>query len=168
MANKFEFINYMADCAVKLKDIAHSDDAQKFFRISGIAELDELLTNLSKAQFPALLAEENHTGAIADRSTSNNYLDSPYYTFYVVKHAPFEDHDTREAAKLQTKQIGLKIIARILRHKLRGEQGLTFVQFGNIPYQSIGPIGDNCYGCMFSITVPDVADVFYNAEDWEE
>lgn len=165
---QFDFIGYLTDCAVKLRDIGHSDNNRRFFRISGITELDELLTNLSKAQYPALLADENHTGAIADRNTSNNYVDSPFYTFYVVQHVPLEDHDAREAAKLQTKQIGLKIISRMLRHKLHGEFGLTFLQFGNIPYQSVGPLGDNCYGCMFSIIVPTVAQIFYNADDWEE
>lgn len=164
----FEFKTYMLDTAVKLKAIGHTDNHPKFFRVSGIGQLDELLSSLSKAQFPALIVEENHDGVLADRAPSDNYLDTPYFVFYVVQHAAFEDHDAREAAKLNCKQLGFKIIGRMLRHKRRALFGLTFLNFRNINYQTIGPIGDNCYGTMFSFTVTDTADIAYIADDWEE
>lgn len=163
----FEFKTYMLECAVKLKEIRHSEEKKKFFRISGLGHLDELLSNLSKAQFPALVIEENHDGTIGDRSISNNYMDTPYFVFYVVDHAPFDDHDARERIKLECKKTGLKILSRMLRHKIRGERGLMFLQFQSIPYQTIGPIGDNCYGTMFSFTVSDTANVVFNPDDWD-
>jgi hypothetical protein len=164
----FNFKTYMLETAQKLKAIGHTDSEKKFFRVSGIGQLDELLSNLGIAQFPALIVEENQDGVLADRAPSDNYLDTPYFVFYIAEHVPLEDHDAREAAKLNCKLLGFKIIGRMLRHKRRGMFGLTFLNLRNVNYQTIGPIGDNCYGVMFSFTVSDTADIMYNADDWEE
>jgi hypothetical protein len=163
----FDFITYMQACATNLKDIGHSESSKKFFRISGLAQLDEVLGNLSDIAFPAILVHDNTEGSIADRSISDNYLDSPYFTFYIIDHVEYGNYQAQEEAKANCKAIGMKILAKMLRDKNRGNFGLTFLQFSNIPYQSIGPIGDNCYGVMFSFSVPDAADLIYNADDWD-
>jgi hypothetical protein len=162
----FNFITYMRSCAETLKDIGHTEQTPKFFRISGLLELDEVLSNLSDMGFPAMLVHDNTEGVIADRAPSDNYLDTPYYVFYIVQHVSYADHDAQELAKAQCKTIALKILARMLRDKKRGKNGLTFLQFNNIPYQGIGPIGDNCHGVMFTFQVPDSANLIYNADDW--
>lgn len=163
----FDFISYMRNCAINLKDIGHTDDAPKFFRISGLIQLEEVLGNLSEITFPALLVHDNAEGTIGDRNISDNYLDTPYYIFYVVKHAAYGKYEDQEKAKADCKKIGLKILAKMLRDKKRGNNGLTFLQYSNIPYQSIGPIGDNCYGVMFSFSVSDSATLIYSVNDWE-
>jgi hypothetical protein len=162
----FNFITYMRDCAEKLNSIGHTEETPRFFRISGLLQLDELLGNISNISFPALLVHDNTEGLIADRSVSDNYLDSPYLVFYVIQHVPYADYDAQQEAKADCKTIGLKILARMLRDKKHGLHGLTFMQFNNIPYQNIGPIGDNCHGVMFSFSVPDTANLIYNADDW--
>lgn len=164
----FDYKNYMLQCASLLKEIRHTDTEKRFFRVSGLGHLDELLSNLGSVKFPSLIIEENQDGTIGDRNTSNNYIDTPYFVFYVVAHAPFENHDNREAVKLQCKHIGFKILSRMLHHKRRGEHGLTFLHFQSIAYQTIGPIGDGCYGAMFSFTVSDTANIAFNTDDWDE
>jgi len=166
MSTKFDFITYMRDCATRLKDIGHSESSPKFFRISGLVQLDEVLGNLSDIAFPAMLVHDNTEGNIADRNISDNYLDSPYFTFYIVDHVEYGNYQKQQEAKANCKAIGMKILARMLRDKKRGNLGLTFLQFSNIPYQSIGPIGDNCYGVMFSFSVPDTANLIYDPDDW--
>jgi hypothetical protein len=167
-ANTFDFITYMYDCAARLKDIEHSESNPKFFRISGLNQLDEVLGSLSEINFPALLVHDNTEGTIADQSVSNNYLDSPYYVFYVIEHADVGNYQAQQEAKTNCKALGLKILSRMLRDKIHTHNGLTFLQFTNIPYQSIGPVGDNCFGVMFSFTVPDTANLTYNTDDWRE
>jgi len=164
--SSFNFIAYMRDCAVRLKSIGHSVQSPKFFRISGLMQLDEVLSNLSEMSFPALLVHNNTDGTIADRGVSDNYVDSPYYVFYLVGHVEHGNHQQQEEVKARCKLIGMKILARMLRDKYRGNHGLTFLQFNNIPYQSIGPVGDNCYGVMFSFSVPDSANLVYSENDW--
>jgi len=160
---------YMLDCATRLKDIGHTEEVPKFARISGLTQLEEFLSNISKLQFPALLVHNNHEGRLGDPGRSDNYLDSPYFVFYVVKHAEYDNHDAQQEAKESCKNIGFKIIARMLRDKRNpvSNAGLMFLDFSNIPYQTIGPIGDNCFGVMFSFTVADTANITYNADDWE-
>jgi len=166
MSTKFDFITYMRDCATRLKDIGHSESSQKFFRISSLIQLDEVLGNLSEIAFPALLVHDNVEGTVGDINISDNYLDSSFYVFYVIKHVEYGNYQQQEDAKADCKAIGLKILSRMLRDKKRGNLGLTFLQFANIPYQTVGPLGDNCFGVMFSFSVPDTANLIYNAEDW--
>jgi len=158
---------YMLDCATRLTDIGHTEDAPKFFRISSIGHLDEVLSNLTQIQFPALLVHDNMEGSLGDRNTSNNYIDTPYYVFYIVKHVELEDHDGREAAKKECKTIGLKILSKMVHDKRDLLHGLTFLQFANIPYQTIGPIGDRCFGVMFSFSVSENANLIYDTNDWD-
>lgn len=161
----FNFITYMADCATRLRDIGHSATSPRFFRASGLAQLEELLTNLPDAVFPAMVVHNNEEGVLGD-SRSDNYHDTPYYAFYIVDRVPISDHDAREQAIAASKAIGLKIFARMLRDRRNNLNGLTQLNFGNVPYQTIGPIGDNCFGVMFTFTVTNPALITYNADDW--
>lgn len=163
----FNFKEYMLDCAKRLKYVGHTENHPKFFRVSSIGHLDEVLSNLSNIEFPALLIQDNMEGNLGDQNISNNYIDTPYYVFYIIKHVEYENHDKREEAKIECKNIGLKILSKMVTDKRNLTHGLTFLQFVNIPYQTIGPIGDNCFGVMFSFSVSENADLVYNANDWD-
>ncbi len=162
----YNHINYMLDCATRLKEIGHTTETPKFFRVSSIGHLDELLSNLNKIEFPALMVDDNTDGTVGDRNKSDNYVDSPLFNFYIVKHVELEDHDARQTAKTDCKNIGFKILSKMARDKRKLLNGLTWLEFTNLPYQTIGPIGDNCFGVMFSFTVSNNANLFYNANDW--
>lgn len=163
---KFDFIPYMLDCAERLKDIRHSASEPRFFRISGISQLEEMLANLPDVSTPALLVENNSEGRLTDPGPSDNFLDIPYFVFYVIDKAPINDFDRIEQIKASTKAIGLKIFARMLADRRNYRNGLIMLKFDNVPYQSIGPIGDNCFGTMFSFTVQNNVDTRYSASDW--
>lgn len=91
---------------------------------------------------------------------------TPYFVFYVVQHAGLEDYDAQQAAKEECKTIGFKIFSKMLREKRLDLNGLAFLDFTVVPYQTIGPIGDNCFGVMFSYSVTDMANITYNSNDW--
>lgn len=172
----FDFKTYMADCAIKMKAIGHTENKPRFFIVSSIAALEGLLGRLTTgASFPGIIIYDTQEGFFGDGSTSQNWLDNPDYTFYVVdKLAKLNDTDSAELLKRSCKDIGFKIIARMLKHKkeaLRSGNdpyGLELFKKQNFPYQTIGPIGNNCYGVMFNITVPRVADMVYTNDDWSE
>ena len=163
---KFDFISYMRDCAVRLKDIQHTNETPRFFRISGISQLEELLANLPDASSPALMVENNIEGRFSDPGPSDNFLDTPYYTFYVIGKVSFNDFDEIEQVKKNTKEIAEKIVARMLKDRRNYRNGLVMLRFDNVPYQNIGPIGDQCYGTMISFTVINTSNSRYNASDW--
>lgn len=163
---KFDFIAYMLDCATRLKDIQHTEANPKFFKISGLAGLEEYMQRLSEAQYPAIMVHDNQDGNMGDQGRSDNFLDNPYYVFYVVARPEFGNAGSSEAIKKQCKAIALKIIGRMRRDKRSYANGLQFLNFASIPYQTIGPVGDGAYGIMVSFTVTDQLGSTYNADDW--
>lgn len=163
---KFDFIAYMLDCATRLKAIGHTGANPRFFRVSGLSGLEEYMQKLNEAQYPAMIVHDNQEGAVGDRQFSDNFMDIPYFVFYIVSRPEYGNADASEAAKKTCKAIGFKIIAKMLRDKRRGLNGLSFLNIDNIPYQTIGPIGDQAVGVMFSFTVSDQTDLLYNAADW--
>lgn len=172
----FDFKTYMAECAEKLKAIRHTPDSPRFFIVSSIASLEGLLANITiGASFPAIIIHDEQEGHFGDISNSKNFIDYPDYTFYVIdKVQKLNDIERIEATKRNCKLLGQKIIGRMLKHKrealLTGSDtyGLALMQKQNITYQTIGPIGNNCYGVMFFITVPTEANITYNESDWIE
>jgi len=166
MAN-FDFITYMLTCARELKDILHTDDEKRFFRITGLTQLEELLYDLPDACFPAIMVENNMNGNLTDRSPSDNMIDIPYYSFMVLGKAAFADHDLVEETKKACKTTGMKIIARMIHDKRIMANGLTFLNVSSIAYTTFGPIADDTYGVSFSFTVSDQASVTYDSTDWQ-
>jgi hypothetical protein len=164
---RFDFIAYMLLCAEELKDIRHDETNKRFFRITGLTQLEELLFNLSDASYPALMVVNNQDGNLADKSPSDNVVDIPYYSFMVIDKADFNDHDQVESVKENCKALGLKIISRMIRDKRNMKNGLVFLDVSSISYSTFGPIADNTYGVSFSFTVPWQADITYNTSDWE-
>ena len=164
--DQFDFIGYMRDCAVRLTDIRHDELQPRFFRISGISQLEELLSSLPQAHTPALLVENNTDGRVGDANRSDNFLDIPYHVFYVILKASINDHDAIQQAKRESKRIGFKILGRMLHDRRHYAHGLVMLNFDSIAYQSVGPLGDHCYGTMFSFTVSNGADLGYHEADW--
>lgn len=165
---KFNFIEYMRDCAIRLKDIQHSDNSPRFFRISGIRQLEELLSSLPDASTPALMVENNTDGRVGDLSQSDNFLDIPYHVFYIIAKATFNDHDSIQNAKINTKEIGFKILGRMLSDRRNRLHGLIMVDMKSISYQTVGPIGDHCFGTMFSFNIANLAGLAYDKNEWLE
>jgi hypothetical protein len=164
---KFDFIEYMLACARELKDVLHSETQQRFFRVTGVTQMEELLFNLPDASYPAIMVENNRNGTLSDRSPSDNYMDMPYYSFMVIDKAGFNDHDLVESAKEKCKAIGMKVISRMVRDKRLMTNGLTFLNVSGIAYTTFGPVADNTYGVSFSFTVPDRAEIGYTPSDWQ-
>ncbi|MFA6400882.1 MAG: hypothetical protein WCX31_04545 [Salinivirgaceae bacterium] len=163
---QFDFITYMEDVAIKLKDIGHNEFNKRFFRISGIAGLEELIGELPDAQYPALMVVENNEGRISD-NLGDNFVDTPSYEFYIVTNYEFADHGARAAAKKQCKTIGQKILAKMLHDSRQRLHGLDLMQFGNIPYFPVGPFGDRAISVYFRFDVNQSSGMVYNAADWE-
>ncbi len=156
--------SYMLDCATRLKDLGNTENKPNFFRYSSLGHLDEMLSLLGKIADTALGIPDNQNGSIGNNHDAA--IDTPMYDFCIVKHVGVEDHDEREIAKAECKAIGFKILARMDRDKRLGANGLLHLSFSNIPYQTIGPIGDNYFGVLFSVQVSDAAPIIYNANDW--
>jgi hypothetical protein len=166
--DEFDFLGYMLTCAQELKEILHSETEKRYFRISGLTALEELLFNLSDACYPAIMVIDNCDGNITDRSPSDNIIDSPYYSFMVIAKTDFADHDLIASTKESCKSIGLKIISRMVRDKRIMANGLTFLNVSSISYSTFGPVADGIYGVSFSFIVQNAAPVTFSASHWQQ
>ena len=164
----FNFHNYMLDCATRLKDLGHTQSNPRFFKVNTIIGLEELLNNIGVADYPALIIQNSTRGHIGDEARSNNFLDNPFYTFYIIT-APMQTDfslDDLRLAKEQAKSIGFKILAKMRHDRYRQLNGLHFMKFLNVPYLEVGPLGVGSYGIMFNFEVPHSHQLPHNPNDW--
>lgn len=165
----FNPITYFTAAAKHHKMVKHSDSSKRFFRLRSLSTIDELIGSLNKANFPAIMVHDLVDGAIGDFAVSDVYLDTPQVIWYVVKDVPFRSTDADVSAAITTcHQIGQNIIAGMIRHRRKGKHGLQFVDLSRIPYQSVGPIGDNVYGMMYMLDLTTPLDLQFNENDWTE
>ena len=160
----------MLDCAVRLKELQHTETNPCFFKVNTIIGLEELLNNIGVAHYPALIIQTSVRGRIGDETRSNNFLDNPFYTFFVIGaplHGNF-DADQLRLDKEKTKAIGFKILAKMRHDRYRQLHGLHFMKFLSVPYQEVGPMGAGSYGVMFSFEVPHSNQLPHNPHDWNE
>lgn len=164
---EFNFLNYMEnEIAKKLKNFLHSKKNKRFFRISGLAGLEEFIADLPNNQYPALMVVEAQEGNISDNK-GDNFIDTPVHEFYVVKNYEFGNHEQRTQAKEECKEIGQKILARMLHDKAKKLNGLDFLQFNHVPYFTVGPFGDRVIAIYFKIENHQNAKLNYNPDEWK-
>lgn len=168
----FDFITYMRFLATSLKDIQHSETSTHFYRMSGIASLEEILSKMTYGQFPAIVVEDSLEGRLVDQD-SDNILDREYYVFYIFDRVEFLNHDEREATKRKLRTISRKIKSRMLRDQrtdfnLATNYGLKNLERSSIGYRNVGPVGDNLIGIAVSFTMLENPNLTYNASDWDD
>lgn len=166
----FNFISYMRNLAERLKDIGHNNSSTHFYRMSGIASLEEVLAKMTHGQFPAIVVEDSLEGRLIDQD-SDNVLDREYYVFYIFDRVEFLNHDEREATKRKLRTISRKIKSRILRDQrtdfnLATNYGLRNLERGSIGYRNVGPVGDNLIGLAVSFTILENPNLEYDPDDW--
>lgn len=162
----FNFHTYMLDCATRLKSIGHTSFSPRFFRANSVLAVEELLNNIGVANYPAIIILDSMRGRVGDEAHSGSFIDNPFYTFFVIGNPAQGDPDLASESKLQAKQIGFQILARMRRDRQQQREGLNFMKFASVPYQEIGPIGAGSYGVMFNFEVPNCNVLTYTAADW--
>lgn len=163
----FEPYDYLKILASEHKEILHTDESnRRIFRISGIAGMEELLSNQTDISYPAVLVEVNDDGTFGDVSRSDNWLDNPTHVFFIVDRSQPGDNEALEASRKRTKRIGFEFLARMKRERF---EAFRFADFSNINYQTIGPFGDSVIGFMITMRFNQPSDYFqYNPETWQK
>lgn len=168
----FNGITYFTNVAMHMKAIGHSPENQHFFRASNVLQLQELLQNLTKAQYPALVFFDKRDGRFDDQN-SNNLVDRQFYQLLILKPAGIEDSDQRQQAIDDCFAIIRRIISRMTRDWLAANRGndttgLRNLDRGSMYYNSVGPLVDNLFGMELAFTLREPVDTTYNADDWND
>jgi len=167
----FDFITYMSDVAEKLKEIQHSLQNRRFHRVSSIANIEELLSNMGNTEGLQLLVVDAYDGRFIDNNSSN-LLDSRLFTFYVVKNIQeATDFDEKQEALKQCRLVSKKILSKLFLDKLtdsqaKTETGLRNLDRQSVRYLTVGPIGDNYHGIETIFTILEKPGIIFSEEDW--
>lgn len=168
----FNFITYMQSIAENLLALGHSSSTKHFFRVSGISGLEEILQNLSTAEYPALCVVDNPEG----RMSSDNkvgVIDRQYYYFFVITPAKTEDAVSRHEAIDDCLSISKQIVSKMLYDYMNENRvfgnitGLMRLQTDSFSYKSVGPLGDNCHGVWISFSVINESGIRYDTTQWK-
>lgn len=166
----FDFLTYMEDVATNLKAISHSASNKRFFKVSGIDKLEELLMGLTKVKDNILVIEDNLEGKYGENATS--LLDNMYYTFYTATWARSDDAAAIAQAKVTAKSLKKKILAKMSRDKrldqqgVKQDKGLRNFDRASVYYRAIGPLANGFYGVMVNFIIAENPELTYNVSDW--
>jgi len=162
----FNFITYMRQVAISLKELQHTTQDKHFHRVGSLADLEEFLSNLRIIQGYQLVALDKISGRLDDSSHSDNLLDKRVYTFYLFTQVNYGDFDTHETAIEACLTVTRKIISKMFADKTAGANGLSLLNRSSIYYDTIGPFATGWYGVMCNFSLSDSAGIIYNASDW--
>lgn len=166
MMYKFDFMTYMLKVAENMKDFGHSPSNKKFYRVSSLIGLEELLSSLTEADGTILVVSDNQEGRFLDVS-SNNLGDHQFHQFYVLKRVPnINDYDTIELYKADTRATRSKILGKMWKDRIQGLNGLTALDFTSISYFDVGPVATYFFGTHVNFTVTNIPGIQYNPNDW--
>lgn len=162
----FDFVNYMKNIAVSLKELKHTEDDKHFQRVGSLGNLEEFLANSRMIAGYQLVVLDKISGRLDDTSNSDNLLDHRVFTFYIFKNVPHGDFDSHQTEVEECLTIARKIESKMFKDKREGNSGLNLLD-RNFYYDTIGPFAQNWYGTMVNFSLKDSAGIVYNPDDWQ-
>lgn len=167
----FNFTEYTNDIATRLKDIRHSESNPRWFRVSNITALEELLASLGNADGVIMLVEDNLDGKYG-WNEAGLVTDDEFYTFHIIKHLSNEGFSEREAWIKEAKSIVKKVLSKMFRDQNTSLENntrndLRDLDRGRITYQSVGPLAGNFHGMMCSFVITEKSGIVYSDDDWD-
>jgi hypothetical protein len=157
-----DVVEYFLDIAVRLKELLHTNDDQKFAR-----NADHLREKL-KSELPC----KSYTLVLDDpqgRSQYNgNHFDLPVYGFWIVRKVARGDYADEDTAFDGAKAIMWKILSKLENDKEEELTGLfRFYDFSSVSYKK-AVFSDNLAGIevSFSAVDPVGSEVEYDDNDW--
>lgn len=169
---KFNAIAYFENIARQMKAIGHTNERKHFFRASNVLQLQELIQNLTAAEYPALVIFDKRDGRYEDH-TSNNLIDRQIYQLLVLVQTEAENSDERHAAIERCNDICRRIISRMTRDWLQAQRGndttgLRNLDRNNMYYNSVGPLVDNLFGMELVFVIREPVDTSYEKAEWAD
>lgn len=151
----FNFNAYMKNIAETHKDIQHTSDQKRFYEVSGIGGMEDVLLHLRSMQGTIMLVETNHEGRIVDVKR-NYYVDVPRFRFYILKRGSMSNQAENTELKTACKTLAFSILAKMrhdytLAHKMEADASYRDIDLSSIRYDTIGPLATHWMGIMVEL-----------------
>ena len=158
------FLTYLENISKANINILHSDN-EKHFCVRDAAEMLEGMTD-GLLNYP-ILAASLETGDVKELSVDNG-IDAITSGFLIVDKC----EDVNDYQKIMqifdtTKKIGLSIVSRMMFDKSNGFP-VFFSELLSVKHKQYGPVFDNCYGTLFTITYNEEVNLLLDKTDWND
>jgi hypothetical protein len=169
----YDHITYFEEIARDLLVISHSDTNKHFFTATTFSQLEGLITSLSVAQYPAIIAIDKKDGRFVDQ-LSSNLFDVQFYQVLILIPSLDLSSQKRDLVMKTCFSIFRSIISKMTRDKIADSRlpvnqeltGLRNLDRNEIVYNSLGPIFDNLFGVEFSFTLPVQFNTKFEEYEW--
>ena len=153
----FNFALYMENLAAEHKLIRHGRDNHRFYKMSSIGAMEEVLTRLLTSKTPAIGMNDTMEGRIIDND-GDNRVDRQLYTFYVFGRAALFDHEQRKQVVKEIKKIAADCCDRIIADHYRdfnfqSSIGLRHLDVNSLSYRTLGALPDGLLAIVASFVV---------------
>ncbi|MCX2473575.1 hypothetical protein OQZ33_04440 [Pedobacter sp. MC2016-05] len=160
-----EYRSHFENLAEKHRLILHSDTNKAFFYIESVDELNEFdeALNLMKSNVCMLIVASS--GEFGDNN-SESHVDEQNCEIYILmrKKSSQRVSDLYSA----TKEILKDCLARTKRDLRANPNPHKHFRFNNIPYQKVGPMNDDWYGYIATVTFTCPFGYNVNSGTWTD
>lgn len=148
--------------ATRLKAIGHSPENPKCFKAYGLEDLFNFDDRLSSLNGYILIAVDGHESD-SSANRSDGLTDTRHYAYIVARNTISDRTETIESAFAECRKL-----CKQIRNALLQDESLLGYLNRDTQINGIGPIGDNFYGCMLSISVDEPENYFVDDSYWEQ
>lgn len=155
--SQFNFSDYTENLAREHSLVKHSSSSPRFYKMTSIASLEGVLTNLLHAKTPAIAINDTLEGRVVDNS-ADRVIDRQLYTFYVFGRAGLFNHEERSQVTKEIKQIAVDFCDRILSDhhddfNFKSSTGLRNLDTSSLTYRTLGNLPDGLIAIIASFVV---------------
>ena len=159
----FDAVTYFQTIQQTLKLLQGSD---RFMRVTGIGNLEELITRQRKVTYPVLCVDDSQDGYMSEQG-NGGFMDSRYYSVFILAQVKVGDDDDRNTQMAACRVIFGKILSKMLLDAREYKNDMIWIHPDRIKYDEVGYLADNLFGIHFGFTVEQPEDLRYDASDWE-
>lgn len=170
---EFNFIEYMRNLASSHKLLRHTEGNKRFYMITSINNLEELLSN-TKTNFPVMCVNNDDSGRFNDNN-ADMVFDRKPYSFYVFANSKnVMDMKEMIVQRELCLVIGFDFFIKMKADKksdMKGifpKTGLRNLDISSFTYFQVGPLLDNIIGYEFFFSMDNKPDLKFDANAWDE
>lgn len=161
---EFDAYNYFEDLCKKNK--ITSSGGYKFCRVTGLSNMEEVITNFRKEK-AYFCVDDTAEGTNIKKGGS--YWDRRSYTVFLLKKFPLNEMDKQHSALKECRTVHKQILKKLIKDRARLENEMTYLQIDHVPYHEIPEYFiSGCTGLYFIITVDIPIDLCYDPDEWTE
>lgn len=157
----FDPVSYFKNLTNNLK---LTKDKYHFSKVSGLAELEGLLSNRKYSQFH-ICVDINEYGTMVHGGGRGFFDRRPNTVFIAASVTDFNNMDEKALLVAEFRQIYHSFLTKLIKDK--SQDSLFLLDLNRVPYYEMpGEFAGGCVGLYFFISVENQTDLRFVSSDW--